>query len=179
MIGVFVFLLSSSLILLTLIQNLKVNLIYKNTLTVTFDFLFVKFSLYPFKNSRSPYDKPSFRAKKLGSIPKRIKKSQKRIRYFRSLLKYTDVNITSVNIPIDKDTPYEYVMKRQALSNFLSFFISLLSENARSFKTSDSDFFEESGNNEADINISFTTTPLDALRALIKELFLGKRKIRV
>lgn len=179
MTGAFIFLLSTSLILLTLIQDFKMNLIFRDELCLTFDFLFLKFSLYPFKNSRSPYEKPTFRGKKLGSITKKIRKSQKRARYLRSLLENTDIKIISVNIPIDKDTPYEYVMKRQALSNFISFLISLLSENARSFKTCDSDFFKAEGNSLADINISFTTTPLDALCAFIKELFLGKRKIRV
>ena len=178
--GVFIFLLSASLILITLIQTLTVNLIYKNDLYLEFDFLFIKFTLYPFKNATSPFEKAKISKSKRKSIGKRFIRAKKRLALLREVIKRCDIRVIDVSIPIQSDTPHSFVMHRQNLSSFIAALITTLKENARSFSSTDLDFFKDSDKIEGTtINISFSSTIIDILTSTFAYFISSKRNLKL
>ncbi len=166
MIGVYVFLLSASLILLTLAQTITTEIVLENGFIISYDFLFLKFSIFPFKNVFS-----HFRKKKR----KKNLKNTKRLRLFREIIKKSDIKILDVSIPLDKNLPDVEILQKQNLTNILSFIVSFLRLNARSVTFQDSKYENNAG---TAIRIQFKTLLVDIIYSILFCYFKDfKRKI--
>ncbi len=162
----FILLLSLLFVLITLRQALTVSIVIKDELYISFDFLFIKFILLPFKNSHSAFSKNQARRDKNATIGKKFNKGKRQLILINEIIKRSDVDIVELNLPITKSTPAEYVLKSEAFGAFLAALIALLKSHSRSFNCSDSDFFEENGT-KSSVDVRFKISLFDIVLSLI------------
>ena len=174
MLAAFALLLSSLLILITLGQILTVNLVIRDELYIRLDFLFINLLIYPFKNSRSAFEKRKAKRDKKLNIGKKFNKGKKQLLLLREILKRSDVDVIDISLPKSESSPAEYVIKSQSFAAFVSVLVAALKFGSRSFKCTHFDFFD-GGNSSINVDISFKMSLLDVAASLLSSKFKQRK----
>ena len=168
----FILLLSALFILLSLRQILTVKLVIRDELYLILDFLFINLTLYPFRNTASPFMKNKRKRDKKQSIGKRFNKGKKRLLILNEIISRSDVSISALDVSISDERPDAKVLKSQGVSALISPIIAALQRSSRTFQYNGPDF--NSTALKFGLNIDLKTSLLD----IVSSLFSYKTKQR-
>jgi hypothetical protein len=121
--------------------------------------------LFPFKNSRSAFQKKKAKRDKKSNISKKFNKGKRRVGLAYEILKRSDVSISELSLPLSEDTPSEYIIKSHSFLAVISAVIASLESNARTFVCKDKSFFAE-GEDSLSVDVSFKTSLYDIVASL-------------
>lgn len=168
----FILLLSSLFILLSLKQILTVSIVLRDELYLSFDFLFINLTIYPFKSTARAFRKNKAKRDKKPSIGKRFSKGKKQLLILNEIIRRSDVSVSTIELSVKDERPNARVLKRQGVFAVLSALIGAIENSSRSFSYNGVNFNESDAN--FDVNINFKTSLLD----IVTSLFSYKLKER-
>ena len=167
MIGVFVFLLSSSIILLTLCQTITVNLRLEDRLFIDVDFLFLQLSLSPGANEKSPFKKKQQKKHKKHRISKKLNKSKTALLLLKEIFRRTDVEISDASLPQSDQPTSVRVLYQPGISTMFFAFLAIIKSTSRSF-ICDNNVINKTSST---MNITLKTSPIDVVHSLMSYTF--------